>query len=108
MSDTPPTPSTLPAMQLSFEQFESRSLADGFDEVLVREWAPGAVVPEHRHDFGVSAIVVQGEMWLTCAGQERHLVPGDTFALYRNEPHAERYGVQGATYWVARRNAGDC
>jgi quercetin dioxygenase-like cupin family protein len=97
----------MPAVPLSFEQFQAQSLAGGFDEVLVREWAPGQVVPEHRHDFGVSAIVVQGEMWLTCDGPERHLLPGDTFTLYRNEPHAERYGAQGATYWVARRNAGD-
>lgn len=100
---TTPTPSAEPG----FAEFQARSLADGFDEVLVREWAPNEVVPEHRHDFGVSAIVVQGEMWLSCAGRERHLVPGDTFALYRNEPHAERYGAQGATYWVARRNAAD-
>lgn len=99
------TPPANPPVHPSFEQFQARSLADGFDEVVVREWAPDAVVPEHRHDFGVSAIVVQGEMWLSCAGRERHLVPGDTFALYRNEPHAERYGAQGATYWVARRNA---
>lgn len=95
------------AVHVSFDGFKSRSLADGFDEVLVREWAPNEVVPEHRHDFGVSAIVVQGEMWLTCEGSERHLLPGDFFTLYRNEPHAERYGAQGATYWVARRNAAD-
>ena len=97
----------MPAVPLSFEQFQAQSLAGGFDEVLLREWAPGQVVPEHRHDFGVSAIVVQGEMWLTCEGQERHLLPGDTFTLYRNEPHAERYGAQGATYWVARRIPAD-
>lgn len=103
MSITP----THPSAHVSFEQFQAQSLADGFDEVLVREWAPGQVVPAHRHDFGVSAVVVQGEMWLTCEGHERHLLPGATFALYPNEPHAERYGAQGATYWVARRNAGD-
>lgn len=97
----------MPAVPLSFEQFQAQSLAGGFDEVLLREWAPGQVVPEHRHDYGVSAIVVQGEMWLTCEGQERRLVPGDTFTLYRNEPHAERYGAQDATYWVARRIPAD-
>ena len=95
------------ATHSNFDQFQARSLAEGFDEVLVREWPPGQVLDEHRHDFGVSAIVVQGEMWLICGGSERHLVPGDTFTLYRNEPHAERYGPQGATYWVARRNAVD-
>jgi hypothetical protein len=31
-------------------------------------------------------------------------VPGDDFALERDVPHAERYGADGATYWVGRRN----
>lgn len=33
----------MPAAILSFEQFQARSLAGGFDEVLVREGAPGQV-----------------------------------------------------------------
>jgi hypothetical protein len=33
----------------------------------------------------------------------RHLRPGDGFQLARDEPHAERYGAEGAIYWVARR-----
>jgi hypothetical protein len=34
----------------------------------------------------------------------RHLRAGDTFALDAEVPHAERYGAQGATFWVARRH----
>lgn len=30
-----------PTAHASFDQFQARSLAEGFDEVLVREWAPG-------------------------------------------------------------------
>ncbi|WP_259292645.1 hypothetical protein [Xylophilus ampelinus] len=36
----------------------------------------------------------------------RHLQPGDRFALDRDEPHAERYGSTGATYWAARLHGG--
>jgi hypothetical protein len=43
-------------------------------------------------------------MWLTVGEQERHLLPGDEFTLDRDVPHAERYGKDGATYWVARRH----
>jgi hypothetical protein len=32
-------------------------------------------------------------------------VPSDTFELAPQVVHAERYGSDGATYWVARRNA---
>ena len=48
-------------------------------------------------------VVVRGEMWLTVGGSTRHLLPGGTFELSVDVPHAERYGPEGATYWVARR-----
>jgi hypothetical protein len=88
----------------TFEVFEAEARAAGFDEALVREWAPDTVLDTHTHAFDADAVVTQGEMWLTCKGDTRHLLPGDTFSLAREVPHAERYGPQGATYWVARRN----
>lgn len=88
----------------SLDAFRATALAAGFDEVLEREWAPGTVIPTHTHDFDVDAVVVRGEMWLGCEGRTEHLRPGDRFRLARNVPHDERYGAQGAAYWVARRN----
>lgn len=88
-----------------FAQFEAQALAQGFDEVLARHWPPHTELDLHRHAFAVRAVVTQGELWLSVAGHTRHLRPGDEFALDRDEPHAERYGPEGATYWVARRNA---
>jgi quercetin dioxygenase-like cupin family protein len=88
----------------TFEVFEAEARAAGFDEARVREWAPDTVLDTHTHAFDADAVVTQGEMWLTCKGDTRHLLPGDTFSLAREVPHAERYGPQGATYWVARRN----
>jgi quercetin dioxygenase-like cupin family protein len=88
----------------TFAEFEAAALARGFDAVLVREWAPGTVVESHTHAFGADALVVQGEMWLTVGGATRHLKTGDRFTLDREVPHAERYGSEGATYWVARRS----
>ncbi|MES2718570.1 MAG: cupin domain-containing protein [Pseudomonadota bacterium] len=90
----------------SFDQFKTDALAQGCDEVLERQWTPGTVLGTHSHAFAASALVVQGEMWLTVGAHTRHLLPGDTFELERDVPHAERYGAEGATYWVARRNAG--
>ena len=88
----------------SFEAFRADALAAGFDEVLERRWVPGTVLDTHRHAFGVEAVVTQGQMWLTCQGHTRHLTPGSVFTLAPDEPHDERYGADGATYWVARRN----
>jgi len=54
--------------------------------------------------FDADALVVQGEMWLTVNDVARHLQSGDSFALDAGVVHAERYGSEGATFWVARRN----
>ncbi len=88
----------------SFLEFQKQALAQGFDEVLERVWSPDVVVPTHTHPFAVSALLVQGEMWLTIGADTQRLVPGKTFELACNEAHAERYGASGAIYWVARRN----
>ena len=66
-------------------------------------FAPGTVVETHTHPFAVRALVLRGELWLDCRGGTRHLVAGDRFELERDEPHAERYGADGARYRVARR-----
>ena len=88
-----------------FATFERRALAAGFDEALERRWAPDTVLPTHSHDFDADAVVTQGEMWLGVDGAVQHLRPGDTFTLARGMPHEERYGPEGATYWVARRTS---
>ncbi len=90
---------------LTYDEFESSVRAEGFDEVLVREWQPGQVLDTHRHPFAVKALVTRGEVWLTEGDHVRHLRVGDGFELAREVPHAERYGDEGATFWVARRNA---
>jgi hypothetical protein len=92
--------------QPTFQAFEADARAQGFDEVLERWWAPATVLESHTHPFALRALVVQGEMWLTVGHKVRHLRPGDEFALDREVPHMERYGAEGATYWVARRAPG--
>lgn len=88
-----------------FSEFEAEERARGCSEVLARSWEPDTVLEEHSHPFRARALVVQGEMWLTIDGATRHLLPGDRFDVPPGKPHAERYGPQGATYWVARSDA---
>ena len=89
----------------SFEAFAAEHRAAGADEVLERRWQPDTVIDTHTHPFAAHALVVQGEMWLSIGDSTRHLRPGDRFELEADVAHAERYGAEGATYWVARRNA---
>lgn len=89
-------------MKPTFEAFAAEQRAIGCDEVIERSWKPGTVIETHTHPFSVRALVVQGEMWLTVGERVQHLRAGDRFELAREVPHAERYGAEGATYWVAR------
>jgi mannose-6-phosphate isomerase-like protein (cupin superfamily) len=88
---------------VSFEEYETAALAQGFDEVLVRQWGPSSVQAPHVHPFAVKALVVDGEMWLTVGEETRHLQAGDSFEMESQVLHSERYGEAGATYWAARR-----
>ncbi len=91
---TPPT----------FEAFQALKLSEGYDQVIVREWGPGLVLEPHAHPFEASALVVQGEFWLTIDGQTTHCQAGDTFRVGKGVVHAEKYGPQGAVFWAARKH----
>lgn len=90
----------------TFAEFEAAERArHGANEVLRRDWPANHVVAEHAHPFSARALVVVGELWLTSGGETQHLLPGDRFEVPAGVPHSERYGPEGATFWVARRNA---
>lgn len=88
---------------VTLPEYETAMRAAGFPEVAVRDYPEATEAPDHTHNFAVKALVVRGEMWLTVAGETRHLLVGDTFELDQETVHAERYGREGATYWAARR-----
>jgi quercetin dioxygenase-like cupin family protein len=88
----------------TFEAFSTQAQASGFDATLVREWAPGTDTGLHTHPFAVQVQVARGEFSLEVGETTRHLRAGDTFALDAEVPHVERYGAEGATFWVARRH----
>lgn len=88
---------------MTFDEFTQEAQALGYQETLSRSWDPLTVLATHTHPFDAKALVTAGEMWLTVGSQTQHLLVGDRFELRRDTPHDERYGPQGATYWVARR-----
>ncbi len=91
---------------MDFHAFAESMTSHGYDEVVERVWEPLATAAEHTHPFAAKALVVKGEMWLTVNGRTQHLLPGGRFELAAGQPHAQRYGSEGATYWVARRAHG--
>ena len=89
----------------TFEQFKLAKTAEGFDEVLTREWEANHETPVHEHPFEAFGYIVRGEFWLTLDGKTTHLQQGDTFKVARNMPHQEKYGPHGTSLWIARMNA---
>lgn len=89
----------------SFEQFKLAKTAEGFDEVLTREWEANHETPVHVHPFEAFGYIVKGEFWLTLDGKTTHLQQGDTFKVARHMPHQEKYGPHGTSLWIARMNA---
>lgn len=87
----------------TFIEFESELRGRGFATVLTREWAPHTVVESHSHPFDASALIVSGDLWLTLGDSTEHLSRGDTFEIPAGTAHIERYGPEGAVYWVGRR-----
>jgi mannose-6-phosphate isomerase-like protein (cupin superfamily) len=94
----------MPTLPTTLSAFEAESRLRGYDQVLERIWQPDLVLETHTHDFAVWAIVQQGEVGLTVDGHTRLLRAGDSFTLEPKVPHGERYGPQGAVFWVARRH----
>jgi len=64
-------------MVQTFEEFTARSVEEGFDEVLVREWQPNLSIDTHTHPFDVSAFVQRGELVLTVGDKAITLKAGD-------------------------------
>ncbi len=88
----------------TFEQFKAAALAEGFDEVLTREWGANHETLVHEHSFEAFGFIVKGEFWLTMDENVTHLHQGDTFRVARCRPHQEKYGPDGASLWIAIMN----
>ena len=89
----------------TFEQFKLAKTAEGFDEVLAREWEANHETPVHEHPFEAFGYIVKGEFWLTLDGKTTHLQQGDTFKVARHMPHQEKYDPHGTLLWIARINS---
>jgi len=64
--------------------------------LAVIELAPGAIVPEHRHESEQLGMVIEGAVTFTIDGETRDLGPGGTWRILSNRPHEVQAGPDGA------------
>ncbi|MFM0344804.1 MULTISPECIES: cupin domain-containing protein [unclassified Paraburkholderia] len=88
---------------------------NAFIESLTKEGFPDAVVVTreanvemeiHEHAFEAKALILEGEMSIRMDDEVRAYRVGDVFHLPANKPHAERFGPNGVTYLVGRKQSG--
>lgn len=86
-------------------RFESELQSDGFGQIEAKTLAADASTTEHSHPFDVRALVVEGRISLTVAGDTRTYAKGDVFTMAADCRHAEQVGSAGVSYVVGRRHA---
>ena len=76
---------------------------EGYQEVTTVEMKPGQRNATHSHDFDAKALVLTGDITITCGSDARRYAKGDVFQLGAGTPHVEDIGAQGVSYLVGRR-----
>jgi quercetin dioxygenase-like cupin family protein len=84
-------------------EFTAQAMDDGFDEILQKDWAPNLVIEMHTHPFDARVQVASGLVKLALAGSTETFQAGQSFYIPRGTEHAEQYGSEGASFWVARK-----
>jgi len=84
-------------------EFTAQAMEDGFEEILQKEWDPNIALDMHTHPYDVRVQVASGQVRLSLADGAQTYQAGQGFYLARNTEHAEKYGPDGAHFWVARK-----
>lgn len=83
--------------------FERDLRERGFIEIQTRQIAPGTRNDVHSHPFEVRALMLDGELQLSCDGKARTYLAGDIFTMDAGRDHVEQFGTAGATYLTGRK-----
>jgi len=87
----------------SSTEFETGLRRDGYQEVARVEMKPGQHNPSHVHEFDAKALILAGDITITCGAEVRRYREGDVFQLSAGTPHVEQIGGDGVSYLVGRR-----
>jgi quercetin dioxygenase-like cupin family protein len=60
------------------------------------ELDPNAVVPEHRHVYEQTGMLLRGSLTFTIAGESKTLSPGAMWVIPADVPHSVAVGPEGA------------
>jgi quercetin dioxygenase-like cupin family protein len=84
--------------------FEAALKRDGFTEIETKTMPPRPPTQPHTHPFDVRALVLGGEITITCDGGAHTYRTGEVFSMAAGRTHAETYGAGEFSYVIGRRN----
>ncbi|OLL31862.1 cupin [Burkholderia sp. SRS-W-2-2016] len=85
------------------EAFTQMLTNEGFPDPVLISREPNLAMDLHTHPFEAKALIVEGEMSIRADDEERVYRVGDVFHLPANKAHTERYGPDGVSYLVGRK-----
>jgi quercetin dioxygenase-like cupin family protein len=83
--------------------FEALLAAEQFEQVTTVEREPNGSFDLHSHPFEAKALVIEGELSIRTADEERLYRAGEVFHLLADVPHSEVFGPAGVKYLVGRK-----
>ena len=86
----------VPALDVWGDTVQARVVAGANASLALVELAPGAIVPEHRHEHEQLGMCLEGSITFTVDGERRELGPGGTWRIPSNLPHDAVAGPDGA------------
>ena len=84
--------------------FEQSCAQDGFAAVEEKQGQSEFTSNMHTHPFTARIMVLSGEFTVTRNDATEVYTPGGSFTMDSGCEHAESFGVDGATYLVARKH----
>lgn len=101
----PPEPAMAKPDPSTTSDFEHSLAAEGYGPPEVREIPAGTFNDRHAHPFAVKALMLEGELQLSCEGRTTTYRAGDVFTMAADCEHVEQFGPQTTRYLVGRRQA---
>ena len=88
---------------MNAEQFLEMLIQEGYPDPVEVHQPPNGSLSEHSHPFAVKALVVEGSIEISIAGNTQSYEVGDIFELADQELHSESYGPHGVRYLASRK-----
>ena len=85
-----------PVLEIWGDSVRARRIEGERITLAVVELAPGAIVPEHRHEAEQLGIVIRGSIEFRIDHEVRTFGPGGTWRIPSNHPHEVHAGPDGA------------